>query len=143
MSRKPISEHSFSDLCGEHGEDDGAHPADLFRSPRQRKGQHRKTLQLCQQIAETLHSALSADPDDCLRDLRVASVTPAPDASQLLVRVEPAVSGCNIDAAAVCARLAAASGRLRCDIAAAITRRRAPKLLFQFVAPPPQLEECR
>jgi ribosome-binding factor A len=61
------------------------------------------------------------------------SVTPAPDASQLLVLVAPAVQGSCLDPNTVAMKLAAATGRLRSEVATAITRKRAPKLLFQFV----------
>jgi ribosome-binding factor A len=76
-----------------------------------------------------------------LRDLRVVAVRPAPDASQLLVVVAAAIAGQPLDADRVLARLAAASGRLRSEVAAAITRRRAPKLLFQFAAGPSMEEQ--
>ena len=38
-----------------------------------------------------------------------------------------------IDPDEVMAHLAAISGKLRCDVAAVITRKRAPKLLFQIL----------
>ena len=66
----------------------------------------------------------------------VVQVSPAPDASQLLVLVASAIAGDRPDPDAVLERLAAVAGRLRGEVAAAITRRRAPKLLFQFVAGP-------
>jgi len=62
------------------------------------------------------------------------SRTPAPDATQLLVLVAPAVAGQQRDPDTVIAKLAAVAGRLRSEVAMAITRRRAPQLLFQFVA---------
>jgi ribosome-binding factor A len=51
-----------------------------------------------------------------------------------MVLVAPAVASNELNPDAVLAKLAAAAGRLRSEVAAAITRRRAPKLLFQFVA---------
>ena len=50
-------------------------------------GHSRKDLQLCRQVADTLSLALGDCGDDCLRDLHVVRVVPAPDASQLLVIV--------------------------------------------------------
>jgi ribosome-binding factor A len=52
----------------------------------------------------------------------------------LLVLVAPAEAADRVESELVLTRLAAVAGRLRSEVAAAITRRRAPKLLFQFVA---------
>lgn len=94
----------------------------------------RKSLQLCHQVADTLNLVLSGEcNDDVLRNLHVARVVPAPDASQLLVIVAPAWRGEAMQSAEVLDRLAAHSGRLRSEVAGAITRRKAPRLTFQFV----------
>jgi ribosome-binding factor A len=104
-------------------------------SSHRRQGAGRKTLQLCSQVADTLSYVLSGECDDeLLRDLQVMSVVPAPDASQLLVTVYPVVAtDATFDAALVRQRLLAAVGRLRSEVAASITRKKAPKLLFQVV----------
>jgi ribosome-binding factor A len=96
---------------------------------------NRKALQLCSQVAETLNYVLSGDCDDeLLQNLQVASVVPAPNASQLLVTVYPVVAGgAAIEAAEVRRRLSQASGRLRTEVARSITRKKAPNLLFQVV----------
>ncbi len=93
----------------------------------------RKTLQLCRQVADTLNYVLSGDCDDeLLQNLQVMSVVPAPNAGQLLVTVCPAVAlGTMFDRAEVRQRLIAIVGHLRSEVAASITRRKAPKLLFQ------------
>ena len=98
-------------------------------------GADRKTLQLCSQVADTLNYVLSGDCDDeLLQDLQVMSVVPAPNASQLLVTVYPVVATeASFDPAEVRRRLLAAVGRLRSEVAASITRRKAPKLLFQVI----------
>jgi len=97
----------------------------------------RKLLQLCSQVAETLSQVLSGEcNDDILRSLQVAAVTPAPDSSQLLVVVAPALAGERLDPPLVLARLSASAGRLRSEVAAAITRRRAPRLVFQYAYSP-------
>jgi hypothetical protein len=62
------------------------------------------------------------------------TVAPAPDASQLLVIVAPALADERLDPADVLQRLDACSGRLRCEVAASITRKRAPRLAFQFIS---------
>jgi ribosome-binding factor A len=133
MNRKCISKKKMQSLCGEIHPDDGIDPKEFFRPTRKQTSNHRKAFQLCHQVADTLSLVLSGEFGDELRDLRVVSVTPAPDASQLLVLVAPAVEGASLDPNVVAVKLAAAAGRLRSEVAAAITRKRAPKLLFQFV----------
>lgn len=134
MNRKRVSKKRMQSLCGEVHPDDGVEPAEFFRKGRKKNPNHHKAQQLCHQVADTLSLVLNGDFGEELRDLRIVAVTPAPDASQLLVLVAPAVAGDSPDPDAVLARLAAAAGCLRSEIAGAITRRRAPKLLFQFVA---------
>jgi ribosome-binding factor A len=98
------------------------------------RGAGRKTLQLCSQVADTLNLVLSGQHDDLLRDLQVMSVVPAPDATQLLVTVYPVTQAdAAIDADEVQKRLLAAASRLRGEVAASITRKKTPKLLFQVV----------
>jgi ribosome-binding factor A len=95
----------------------------------------RKALQLCRQVADTLGQVLSGEcHDDVLRSLQVVTVAPAPDASQLLVIVAPALADDRLDPVEVLQHLDACSGRLRCEVAASITRKRAPRLAFQFVS---------
>ncbi|MGE0610316.1 MAG: hypothetical protein AB7O62_24720 [Pirellulales bacterium] len=114
--------------------DDGVDPRKKFRHGVARGGTNRKTLQLCSQVADTLNQVLGDGADDVLLALHVQTVQPAPDSSQLLVIVGPAMPGEAVDCAAALASLHAASGRLRAAVSEAITRRRSPKLLFQ-VAP--------
>jgi ribosome-binding factor A len=134
MNRKRPSKQQLQSLCGEIHADDGIDPTEFFRPARKRDNSHRKAQQLCHQVADTLRLVLSGELGDELANLRVVSVSPAPDSSQLLVLVAPAFADSRVDADAVIASLNAAAGRLRSEVAAAITRRRAPKLLFQFVA---------
>ena len=129
MDRKRFSKKEMQSLCGEITPDDGIDPTEFFRPTRTKKSSHRKANQLCQQVADTLSLVLTGE----LRDLRIVAVTPAPDSSQLLVLVAPAVAGERVDPDTALAKLTAATGRLRSEVAASITRRRAPKLLFQFV----------
>ncbi|HEY1785939.1 MAG TPA: hypothetical protein VGG30_10335 [Pirellulales bacterium] len=134
MNRKRISKKRMQSLCGEIHSDDGVDPTDFFRKGKKKNPNHRKAQQLCHQVADTLSLVLNGEFGQELGDLRIVAVTPAPDASQLLVLVAPAVAGDHLDGEAVLVRLTAAAGRLRSEVAGAITRRRAPKLLFQFVA---------
>jgi ribosome-binding factor A len=94
----------------------------------------RKTLQLCRQVAETLGSVLAGQCDDVvLQGLDVVDISPAPDASRLLVMVRPLDPE---EPGRVLERLDRASGRLRSEVAAAITRRKTPVLAFRLAAPP-------
>lgn len=131
-TRARLHEH-----CEQLHEDDGIDPRELAKSEGQPRRHDRKTLQLCRQVADTLSLVLAGEFDDeLLHNLEVVSVEPAPDASQLLVGVCPAIPGEQVDAAQVMERLAKVSGRLRSEVAAAITRKRAPRLLFQVLARP-------
>lgn len=122
--------------CAEFHEDDGIDPRRYFRAAESNRQAGRKTLQLCRQVQEALNYQLAGDDgDDLLTLFQVVEVRPAPDQSQLLAIVQPAVPlGNPVDPREVLDRLAGASGRLRAGVAAAITRKRAPKLLFQVAA---------
>jgi ribosome-binding factor A len=71
--------------------------------------------------------------DEVLQNLEIVAVDPAPNASQLLVTVRSTEAAEAIDPAEVSTRLASIAGRLRCEVASAITRKRAPKLVFRVV----------
>jgi ribosome-binding factor A len=95
---------------------------------------HRKTLQLCQQVAETLNYVLSGECHDAeLQSLLVLDVQPAPNASHLLVTVAPQLPGEVIDPVAVLARLNSVASWLRSEVARSITRKRAPQFVFQVL----------
>lgn len=100
---------------------------------RRDRGTHRKARQLCCQVADTLNYALGDDA--ALAGLLVVSVEPAPDSTCLLVTLCPQLDDEPLDGRAMMARLEASAGRLRFEVAAAITRKRAPKLLFRLVGP--------
>jgi ribosome-binding factor A len=93
----------------------------------------RKASQLCRQVAHTLDEVLADCRDDVLQNLRVLSVLPCPDPSRLLVTVAAidARPGKPIEPTTVLDRLAKATGHLRYEVASAITRRRAPVLVYQ------------
>ncbi len=76
---------------------------------------------------------LASQPDEVLQSLAVHCVEPAPDTTRLLVTVgvEPAL-GTTVDPIDALERLDRASGRIRSEVAAAITRRRTPVLSFRF-----------
>ena len=101
------------------------------------KRRDHKTAQLCRQVFRAVSLALAECADDVLRELVVHDVEPAPDASRLLVRVGFSASVVAADVtgvADVLGRLGQASGFLRREVATAITRKRAPELMFTFAA---------
>jgi ribosome-binding factor A len=141
MNRKKPSRRQLQSLCADVHPDDGADPKQFFRPSKTTKSVDRKTLQLCRQVGETLNLVLSGEcADEFLQCLQVVDVRPAPDASQLLVLVSPSLVDPAPDPVTVLQHLAAANGRLRAEVAAAIVRRRAPKLVFQYVASNPGRE---
>ena len=120
-------------LCGEISGEDGMDPREFARKGRARKG-NRKNRQLCSQVAETLGLVLSGECDDeVLQSLQVLAVDPAPDASQLVVTLCPGMPGETINAADAMERLTQIMGKLRYEVAGAITRKRAPKLIFRVL----------
>jgi ribosome-binding factor A len=109
---------------------DGVDP----RYDRDEHGRHvpnRKALQLCSQIRDCLNMCFADCGDDLIRELMVESVVPAPDSRQMLVTV--AVPK-DLDARGVLDHIVRASGRLRTETAAAIHRKRVPRLLFQIAS---------
>ncbi len=123
-------------LCGAVDPEDGIDPRERSRGGSRRET-GRKARQLCGQAAEILNEVLAGQcGDDALRSLYVVSVVPAPDVGRLLVTVAglPGV-GEDLDPSQVIERLQHASGRLRCAVAAAITRRRSPTLDYRFALP--------
>jgi len=128
-------------LAAELHSDDGQDPKEFFRKSKESRKAGRKAMQLCSQVADTLSLVLSGEcASEVLQNLLVAQVTPAPDASQLLVLLVPAPGSRTVPADEVLAEVQAASGRLRTEVAAAISRKRAPRLVFQFLPLSPEQE---
>ncbi|MBM4012814.1 MAG: ribosome-binding factor A [Planctomycetes bacterium] len=133
MSAKKPSRKEMLPLVAELRPDDGIDPRELARQEKPRKGQ-RKARQLCAQVAETLSLVLSGEcADELLQSVQILAVDPAPDATQLVVTVQAGLPGEQADPAEVLERLNRDLGRLRSHVAAAITRKRAPKLVFRVV----------
>jgi hypothetical protein len=136
MKRQRSSTKLLRALCAAVDPDDGIDPRERARGSPPR-GSDRKARQLCAQVAETLGDVLAGQSgDDALRSVYVVSVVPAPNAGRLLVTVAPLPgAGEGLDPARVIEQLQHASARLRCAVAAAITRRRAPVLDYRFALP--------
>jgi len=103
----------------------------------QNRANDRKACQLCRQVALALDEALADCGDDVLQNLRVLSVVPCPDASRLLVTVMSIDDrpGKIFASRTVLDHLENATGHLRCEVASAVTRRRAPVLVYQVGDP--------
>ncbi len=93
----------------------------------------RKSCQLCRQVALVLDEALADCADDVLQNLRVLSVVPCPNSSRLLVTVMSIDDrpGDTFARNTVLDHLKNATGHLRDEVASAVTRRRAPVLVYQ------------
>ena len=122
-----------------HGHVHDGYGDDPFEAADKRRSQdiiNRKAIQLCRQVSDTLGLVLAGEFDDeLLHNLQVVSVDPAPNASQLAVTVLADVPGRDVEPQQVLERLEQVAGRLRCEVAAAITRKRAPRLVFHVLAP--------
>lgn len=91
---------------------------------------HHKDLQVCRQVFDALTYAL-ADLDDPLVDeLAVASVVPAPSAARVLVTLVP--SRDDVDPEVALGRVRELADELREEVAAEVTRRRVPVLVFRI-----------
>ena len=129
MRSRKISRRDLLSSCDLPGPEDGRDPR-LDRRGESGKVPNRKALQLCAQVARALASVFAACGDEVLRNLLVESVTPAPNASRLLVR---ATSSVVVEPGVILARLQHAHGMLRSEVASAVNRRRAPDLVFHLV----------
>ena len=93
----------------------------------------RKARQFCRQVQRALNLALADRlADDGLNELFVEDVSPAPDCGHLLVHV---VVPAERPVAEALSSLRQDTPRLRSEVAAAITRKRAPELSFVPVFP--------
>ena len=137
MIPKRPSTKQLRALYAEVHPDDGIDPREWQKLGRDgARKTDRKARQLCGQVAEALGAVLAGDcDDDVLRDLQVVDVIPAPDISRLLVTVRADLPVEELDPGRVLQHLAHASGRLRSEVATAITRRRVPVLAYRVAVP--------
>jgi ribosome-binding factor A len=123
--RKP-SKQQIELLCGEARPEDGVDPR--YDRPEDRsRPKGRKVLQLCAQVQRALEYALASECGDArLTNLQVLTVKPAPNSARLLVTLR--TIGNPIED--IVAALQGAAGKLRCEVAAAIHRKKTPELAF-------------
>ena len=123
-------------LSSELHDDDGVDPRKFFQPDRKRDKDRRKSKQLCRQAQKTLDLVFSGETrDELLGALHIVSVTSSADSSALLVTVVADVPPDCFDRTQIEARLAKMSGRLRSEVAGAITRKRTPLLVFHVLGP--------
>lgn len=92
----------------------------------------RKDLQLCRQVFEALTLAFAELDDPVIAALVLASVVPAPSASRVQVTLVPTH---DVDPDAALARVREVADELREEVAAEVTRRRVPELVFRIGHP--------
>lgn len=117
------------DLCAHTHEDDGLDPR--YTRKETTRSSNRKDQQLCKQVQRCLASSLELEcRDSVLSQLEVVEVVPDPNIGRLRVTIAPRASG--VPATAIFERLQAAKGFLRSQVAAAISRKRVPELVFRI-----------
>ena len=89
-----------------------------------------KDLQVCRQVFDALTYALAELDDPLIDELVLTSVMPAPSAARVVVTLVPAHDQLDCDAALT--RLHAAVAELREEVAAEVSRRRVPELVFRI-----------
>src|SRR5687768_7612918 len=92
-----------------------------------------KDLQVCRQVFDALTYALAELDDPLIDELVLVAVTPAPSASRVQVSLTPARNDLDVDAAL--ARLHDVEPELREEVAAELTRKRVPELVFRIEVP--------
>ena len=94
-----------------------------------------KDLQVCRQVFDALTYALAELDDPMIDELVLVSVAPAPSAARMQVTLAPSRAG--LDLGEALARLHDAAPDLREEVAAELTRRRVPELVFRIEPPDP------
>jgi ribosome-binding factor A len=92
----------------------------------------RKLQQLCRQVERALAYVVPGGlADPVLQDLSVAAVRPAPDASRLMIWFRTGQPATEMPQ--ILERLERVRRLLRSEVAAAVTRKRAPELAFHLL----------
>lgn len=130
MSHKRVNKRAEL-LVGELRPDDGIDPRILFRREPRTRRQTRKDWQLCKHAFRIFSLVLDGlETEEETHGMHLAAVTPAPDATRLRVAVA-FTAPCTFDEAVqALQRLRSSSGRLREELAATLSRRRVPELVF-------------
>jgi len=110
----------------------GTRRCDAYTVSRRKQGAWR-TASLCAQVRRALETAFAFLADERLESVFVEEVSPAPNASRLLVVLRCFVEA-EIDLEETRAALAGAEGLLRTEVAVAIHRKRTPHLHYVLLA---------
>ena len=132
MSSRKRKKNDPRALCAQWYPDDGVDPRDDKRRDAEYDNKpDRKARQLCKQAARAVHLALGALPQaEALSGAYVREARPAPHAGWLCVVIVVSDARRREQVAAIVERFA---GRLRAEVAAAISRRRCPELTFEVI----------
>ncbi|HEY1187745.1 MAG TPA: ribosome-binding factor A [Gemmata sp.] len=131
MSKRRRKADPFHHLADEIGPEDGTDPKEFHAKPwNAPKQAGRKAKQLCEQVKNALQGAFAAAADPVIQIVSVVAVQPAPHSGRLRVLVSAAP---DVDLPSVPDALARAAGFLRSEVAAAISRRYAPELVFEVL----------
>jgi ribosome-binding factor A len=131
MSRRKRKADELMKLAADLGHEDGSDPKEFHDKPwNAPKKASRKGQQLCGQVKDALNIALPACADTVLQGLAVMRVLPAPHTGRLLVLVGLPT---DVERTAAIQTLARAMGFLRAEVAAAISRRHTPELVFEVI----------
>jgi ribosome-binding factor A len=104
----------------------------MHNEPRGRRGH--KDLQVCRQVFDALTYALAELDDPVIDELMLVSVIPAPSAARVQVTLVP-TSTDSLDLDEALERLYEVAPELRLDVAAELSRRRVPELVFRIDRP--------
>ena len=133
MSRRRQDKATPPGLAAEAGPEDGADPRAFHQKPWDAPKQAgRKARQLCGQVKNALHAALAACGDEVMQGLTVTGVEPAPHSGRLRVLITLPADGA-VSLAAAETHLRRAAGKLRAEVAAAVSRRYTPELVFEVI----------
>jgi len=91
---------------------------------------HHKDLQLCRQVFDALTYALAELDDALIDELALASVVPAPSSARVLVTL--VATRDDIDPDVALDRVRELADELREEVAAEVTRKRVPELVFRI-----------
>jgi ribosome-binding factor A len=129
MSRRKRKADDLKPFAAELGGEDGGDAREFHARPWNKPRQaSRKGQQLCSQVADILRSVFAGCADPILQQLTVVSVQPAPHTGRLLVLVSATDTSETVKAA-----LVRAVGFLRAEVAAAVSRRNVPELVFEVL----------
>jgi ribosome-binding factor A len=137
MSKNKRTSGRAEPPCDLHDPDDGLDSRERSKRHGGERRDHRKTGQLCRQVFRALSLALSEleSGSSWAWGLTVDAVDPAPNAARLRVTISFGGTRALDEALEALCRLQRLSGRLRAEVAASITRKKAPELIFELAAP--------